>query len=598
MRSEDIRKLRKQFWEDPKRNHKWLPPDKLIPSHWDTTAMFTLAGMQQLVPYLSWKAHPLWTRLYNIQKCLRTNDIDEVGDERHLTLFEMMWNWSLWDYFKKEAIQWSREFLTDYLKIPLEKIGASVFKWEDNIPEDIQSYNLWREQWISEEKIKKLWKEDNFWWPAGEIWPCGPCTEIYVDRGDIWWPADWNIGENDRYIEIWNDVFMEYYKDKDWSYKKLPQQNVDTGMWLERITMIMQQVPTVFETDLFEPIIKVIEKYANKFYPLKEYFWNNLNKNYSKEEILRLNELEDTKRFRIIADHVRASVFLIWDWLIPSNEGRWYVLRRLIRRFFYNLILLNKDFKDIENFVDEIVDVIANKYWDVRPEVRNEKENIKKVLKEEIIKFNKTINRWLKILDEYISKKLWNKVISWDIDSKKVSTILRKFLEENLKSISNLDEVFLYLDWVLWELIDNGIQHGETKYIKWWLDIQDWYLIIGVYDKWLDIFERFQKDNINIQDINQIFEKIFQRWFTTNPERWAGNWLYWTKKIVEAVRWNIIVVSWCWIYELNYNKLEKIEDCIKWTYIELKLPIENISLIPNKMKEEDFDLTDNLDLFE
>ncbi len=437
--SEQIRKLWSQFWESQPRNHKWAKPDSLIPSQEDKTVLFTTAGMQQFVPYLMGKPHPLGKRLYNIQKCVRTWDIDEVGDERHLTFFEMMGNWSLGDYFKKEAINWSYEFLSDYLKIPADKIWATIFKWEKWIPKDEESQKYWQEVGLPSQRIKPLGADDNFWGPAGEVGPCGPSTEIYVDRGPAWWPDDRNLGENDRYIEVWNDVFMEFYKDKDSNYTPLPQQNVDTWMGLERITMIMQDVPTVFETDLFEPIIKVIAKHWMVDYPLAKYFWNSEQSDGSqpsqlsdskelstlssveageelKKNIVYLNWLDLTRRFRIIADHIRSSAFLIADGVIPSNEGRWYVLRRLIRRLYYNFLLLDNkvDPKNVAPFINEIVDVIAQKYGQWRQNVETNKQQIKKVLLDEISKFQKTISGGMKLLSKFLTpetKKLSGEVV-------------------------------------------------------------------------------------------------------------------------------------------------------------------------------------------
>ena len=477
--SEDIRRLRDKFWQS--KSHKWLPPDKLVPTQGDTTAMFTLAWMQQLVPYLMWKPHPLGKRLYNIQKCVRTNDIEEVWDERHLTFFEMMWNWSLGDYFKKDAINWSVEFLTKYLGIPLNKIGATVFKWEWDIPKDEESKQIWKEVWIEGDRIKELGKDDNFRWPAWEIWPCWPCTEIYFDRGDLRWPADWNLWENDRYLEIRNNVFMEYYKDKSWNYTRLKQQNVDTWMGLERITMVLQEVPTVFETDLFIPILRVVEKFVKKTYPLKDLSYDNI-KNLSKNKIISIldsvKDSIDLKRFRVIADHIRSSIFLIADGVIPSNEWRGYVLRRLIRRLYYNLILLNPglNLEDVEKFVDEVVEVIAKKYWPWRQEVKDEKENVKKILFSEITKFDKTIRRGLKLLEDILNT-IGESKISWEIVFKLYDTygfpvelikeiVESKWLEVDVEGFKNfMKQAQEKSRQATKDIFKRGIDWG--KYLEW-----------------------------------------------------------------------------------------------------------------------------------
>ena len=404
MKSEQIRQEWKKFWESEPRNHKELKPAPLVPE-WDKTSLFTVAGMQQLVPYLSWKPHPDGKRLYNIQKCVRTPDIDEIGDERHLTMFEMMWNWSLGDYFKKESLTWSVEFLTKVCGIPLEKIWATIFWWskELGLEEDKEARKILNELGIPNERIRAM--EENWWGPAGEIGPCGPDCEFYVDRWEEFWPADWLMDDNDRYTEIWNNVFMEFYKNEDWTFTKLPQQNVDTGMGLERLAMILQWKKTIFETDLFEWIIKAIEKGTGIKYPP-----------YSvDEDKLSESEKQITRRFRIITDHLRWSLFLVADGVIPSNEARGYVLRRLIRRAFYNLYLLNKEI-DYKKVVKNIYKAVEEKYWKFRTNLQNN-ENLVKIIVNEMEKFEKTIQRWLKLIEEEIErlKSQWKDTIEWEI---------------------------------------------------------------------------------------------------------------------------------------------------------------------------------------
>jgi alanyl-tRNA synthetase len=466
MKSEQIRKEWKKFWEENPRNHKELKPAPLVPQG-DKTSLFTVAGMQQLVPYLSWKPHEDGKRLYNIQKCVRTPDIDEIWDERHLTMFEMMWNWSLWDYFKKESITWSVEFLNKVCGIPLEKIWATIFAWskELGLGEDTEAREILNEAGIPDERIRPM--EENWWGPAGEVGPCGPDCEFYVDRGEEFWPADWLMDDNDRYTEIWNNVFMQYYKNEDGSFTKLPNQNVDTWMWLERLAMILQWKKTIFETDLFEWIIKVIEKHTNKKYPP-----------YSvDEEKLSDEEKSITRRFRIITDHLRWSLFLISDGVIPSNEWRGYVLRRLIRRAFYNLYLLNKNV-DYKQAVKDIYKSVEDKYWEFWINLQNNEKSAKAVI-QEMEKFEKTISKWLKLLDEIITtiKETNQDVINWEVVFKLYDTYgfpleLTKEIAENNwlkvdekwfkeymqnakeKSKSNAKDVFKrWIDW--------------AKYLKW-----------------------------------------------------------------------------------------------------------------------------------
>ena len=389
MKSEQIRKEWQKFWEDKNRNHKHLSPAPLIPQ-WDKTSLFTVAGMQQLVPYLSGKPHEDGKRLFNIQKCVRTPDIDEIGDERHLTMFEMMWNWSLGDYFKKESITWSVEFLYNVCKIPLEKIWATIFLWNKELwlEEDKEARKILNDCGIPDERIRAM--EENWWGPAGEVGPCGPDCEFYVDRWEEFGKDDWLLDENDRYTEIWNNVFMEFYKNQDWTFTPLPAKNVDTGMGLERLAMILQWKKTIFETDLFEWIIQTIEKQTWKKYPPYSVDENKLNK----------EEKWITRRFRIITDHLRGSLFLIADGVLPSNEWRGYVLRRLIRRSFYNLYLLNKDI-DYKKTVKEVYKAVESKYGEFRTNLQNN-ETLSDIIITEMEKFEKTISKWLKLLSEII----------------------------------------------------------------------------------------------------------------------------------------------------------------------------------------------------
>lgn len=407
MNSKDIRKAWHDFWES--QGHKESKPSSLVPDSSDKTVLFNTAWMQPLVPYLMGKPHPMWKRVYNIQKCVRTWDIEDVWDERHLTCFEMMWNWSLWDYFKKEAIEWSYDFLTKYLKIPHDKLWVTVFEWNATIPMDQEAINFWLSKWISPDRIRKLSAKDNFWWPAWEVGPCGPCTEIYYDRWDAYGPADWDLGENDRYTEIWNNVFMEFYKDQTGNYTKLAQQNVDTWMGFERIAMALQDKETIYETDIFESIIRVIEKHTHVTYPAL----------LKKEEKFSTEEKSLTIRFRIIADHIRSSSFILWDWVIPSNEWRGYVLRRIIRRLYLSYAMLmggenqfDKAFNSFEGFFDDIQQSIIDGLGNSRIELVQNKKTIKEQFMKEIESFQRTIHKWFSYFNESISDKNWQKVIT------------------------------------------------------------------------------------------------------------------------------------------------------------------------------------------
>ncbi len=259
------------------KDHKEIRNSPLIPEN-DPTVLFTTAGMHPLIPFLLGQPHPQGKRLVNVQRCIRTQDIGEVGDDFHLTFFEMLGNWSLGDYFKKQAIEMSFEFLTKILKIKKEKLTVTCFKGDKDSPKDKESAEIWESLGISNKKIKFLEKEDNWWGPAGKTGPCGPDTEMFV-----------------KDCEIWNDVFMQYNKDKEGSYKELKQKNVDTGMGVERVLTILKNKSSVYETQTFQPIIKKIEQLTKK---------KNLHKN---------------KSARIIADHIKASCFIMADGIVPSN---------------------------------------------------------------------------------------------------------------------------------------------------------------------------------------------------------------------------------------------------------------------------------------
>ena len=287
-----------------KHDHKVIPSAPLIPEN-DPSVLFTTAGMHPLVPYLLGEEHPQGNRLVNYQKCLRTVDIDEVGDNRHLTFFEMLGNWSLGDYFKEEAIKLSLEFLTKELQIPVEKLSVTCFSGDSDSLKDTVSAECWEKVGIPKERIYFFGKENN-WWIAGEEGPCGPDTEMFYDTGKPSCSPKCNPSCGcGKYVEIWNDVFMEYYRSKDGTYTKLKQKNVDTGFGLERMAMLLQGKQTPFETELFLPIM---------------------------EKLTILSKKDETHSKRVVAEHLRASMMIIADGGIPSNVDRGYILRRLIRR--------------------------------------------------------------------------------------------------------------------------------------------------------------------------------------------------------------------------------------------------------------------------
>ena len=340
------------------KGHKVIPSAPLIPEN-DPSVLFTTAGMQPLVPYLLGEKHPEGTRLTDYQKCVRTNDIDEVGDNRHLTYFEMLGNWSLGDYFKEESIAMSYEFLTKELGIPSEKLSVTVFKGDEDCPRDEVAANAWKKAGILEDHIYYYGKDDN-WWIAGEEGPCGPDTEMFYDTGK---PACSDNCEPScdcgKYVEIWNNVFMEYFKDKN-GYSKLKQKNVDTGLGLERMAMLLQGKETPFDTELFESVMKKIEE---------------------------LQKVDSIESRRIVAEHLRSSMMIISDGGRPSNLDRGYVLRRLIRRMIRHMNKLQIDLGKLETLVNINVETLSEMY----PELSKNKEIIKQVLIEEKDKFVKTL---------------------------------------------------------------------------------------------------------------------------------------------------------------------------------------------------------------
>ena len=318
--------------------HKEIPNSSLIPEN-DPTVLFTTAGMHPLVPYLLGQKHPLGKRLVNNQKCVRTGDINKVGDESHLTFFEMLGNWSLGDYFKKEAIEYSYEFLTKVLKMLKEKLTITCFAGdkENKIPKDEEAAKIWQDLGIKKEKIKFLGREENWWGPAGKTGPCGPDTEMFFQG-----------------IEIWNDVFMQYNKDEKGNYTELQQKNVDTGMGVERTLAVLQGKKDIYETACFLPLIKEIEKLSKKKYGNQEKQSFSGPRKSIKD--FRGNEGE-TRAMRIIADHIKASVFILAENIYPSNTEQGYVLRRLIRRairFGKTIMMQNNFTKDLAKIVIEI----------------------------------------------------------------------------------------------------------------------------------------------------------------------------------------------------------------------------------------------------
>ena len=359
MKAIEIRNKYLNFFKQ--HGHVVIPSAPLIPEN-DPSVLFTTAGMQPLVPYLLGESHPSGTRLTDYQKCVRTNDIEEVGDNRHLTYFEMLGNWSLGDYFKEESIQMSYDFLTKELNIPSEKISVTCFAGDEDCPRDTTTAECWKKAGIPEERIYFFGKEDN-WWIAGEEGPCGPDTEMFYDTGKPKCSENCNPScDCGKYVEIWNNVFMEFFKDKDGKYTKLKQHNVDTGLGLERMAMLLQGKETPFETELFAPIMEKLEE---------------------------LQKIDNISSRRIIAEHLRSSMMIICDGGRPSNVDRGYVLRRLIRRMIRHMNKLQISLDELSTLIDINVENLKEMY----PSLEKNRDTIKNVILEEKEKFVKTLTK-------------------------------------------------------------------------------------------------------------------------------------------------------------------------------------------------------------
>jgi alanyl-tRNA synthetase len=389
MKAADIRKKYLEFFE--RQNHAIIPSAPLIPEN-DPTVLFTTAGMHPLVPYLLGEPHPEGQRLANVQKCIRTGDIEEVGDNRHLTFFEMLGNWSLGDYFKAETIAWSWEFLTgkDWMGLDPNRLYVTVFAGDEDAVKDQDSINIWKEQFAradieahEEERIFSYGKKDNWWGPAGQTGPCGPDSEMFYDTLNLptreaHAPGWTGSGECQpscdcgRYVEVWNDVFMQYYKQSDGRYRIMDVKNVDTGMGLERMAMVMQGTETVFETDLFQPLIQEIERLSGKKYD---------------------TDTETTRLMRVVADHVRSATFIIGDQrgVTPSNMDQGYVLRRLIRR----AVRCGRQLGIEAGFSPTLAEIVIRDYSEQYPELAANRERVVTALQAEEEKFSRTLQKGL-----------------------------------------------------------------------------------------------------------------------------------------------------------------------------------------------------------
>ncbi len=409
----DLKNTYLKFFES--KGHKIIPSAPVIPEN-DPTCLFNTAGMQPLVPYLKGETHPEGTRLTDVQKCFRTNDLDEIGDKTHHTFFEMLGNWSLGDYFKKESITWSFELLTKHLNIPVERLAVTVFKGNDIVQADNEAVEIWKSLGIPEARI--AYTEEDNWWPNMELTgPCGPDTEIFYWRSEEAIPETFDT-ENENWVEIWNNVFMQYNHKEDGTFEPLKNKNVDTGMGVERVTAVLEGVTDNYKSSIWKDVISKIEEVAGVSYDDEKY----------------------TKSMRIIADHMRAIVIISGDnaGIKPSNTDQGYVLRRLIRRTIRYAKDLNININS--NWEQEIAELIINQYSKFYKELEKNKTAILEVLKNEKVKFNRTLEKGLREFEKAIKNLNGETTINKDIAFKLYDTYGFPIeLTEELAKESNLN---------------------------------------------------------------------------------------------------------------------------------------------------------------
>ena len=372
------KELRAKYIEFFKENgHAEIKSAPLIPDN-DPTVLFTTAGMHPLVPYLLGEKHPLGTRLTDYQKCIRTGDIEEVGDPVHLTFFEMLGNWSLGDYFKVESIGYSFDFLTNerWLNIPLDRLAFTVFAGDEDAPCDEEAFNEWRKHGVSEKRIAKLPKKDNWWGPAGETGPCGPDTEIFYWTGPLPTPEVFDPSDK-RWVEIWNNVFMQYFKNAEGKFEPLKQQNVDTGMGVERVTAILQGKASCYDTEIFAPLFAKLDELRGIETPA-----------------------ERTRSERIIVEHMRAATFIMGDGVTPGNVDQAYVLRRIIRRAIREAMKLGLN----KSFTVAMAQVVIDNYKDVYSELALNEKSILEEFEREERQFAATLNRGTREFEKLIAR--------------------------------------------------------------------------------------------------------------------------------------------------------------------------------------------------
>lgn len=542
--SNDLRKKYLEFFKS--KNHVIIPSAPVVPDN-DPTVLFNTAWMQPLVPYLLWEKHPLWTRLTDSQKCIRTWDLEEVWDNTHLTFFEMLWNWSLWDYFKEDSIKWSFEFLTskDWLALDPKKIAVTVFEWDEDAPRDDFSASIWESVGMSKDRISFLWKKDN-WWAAWDTGPCWPDSEIFYWVWESEFPPEGSNVANDEknWMEIWNNVFMEYNRLPDWKLEKLPNQNVDTWMWLERITSTLNWVKSVYDTDIFS---EIIEKIC---------------------EVLNVEYNEETKKsIRIIADHSRTASVIISDWVVPSNVDQGYVLRRLIRIAVRQAHKLG--FSWI--FLADVADKVIDKLWEAYPHMIEKREEIKAEISKEEKQFSQTLEKGLKEFEKLIKwfeiafEKTWKKIetISWDKAFKLYDTY--GFPLEMTKDLAF--EKWLKVDekWFekSWEEHQAKSRVWSEKKFKWWLA-----------DTWEETIALHSATHLLLAWLRKyVWEHVHQKGSNITPERLRfdfNNDEKLTPEILKQVEdyVNEAISNWFSVTMEEMEKQKAKDEWVEWSFWE------------------------------
>ena len=528
------------------KNHAIIPSAPVVPEN-DPTVLFNTAWMQPLVPYLLWEKHPSGDKLASSQKCIRTGDIEEVGDNSHLTFFEMLWNWSLWDYFKKESINYSYEFLTSpyWLNLDQKKIAVTVFEWDKYAPRDEESAQIWEEAGIPKNRISYLDKNEN-WWAAWDTGPCGPDSEIFYWVGDSEFPPEnsnvWN--DEDNWMEIWNNVFMEYKRLEDWTLENLPNQNVDTGMWLERIVATLNWEKTVYNTDIFDYIISKIS----------ELIWVEYNE-------------KNLKSIRIIADHTRTATVMISDWVIPSNVDQGYVLRRLMRIAIRQAHKLW--FKGL--FLSEVSEVIIEKLGLAYPHMIDKKSEILEEIVREEKQFVETLEKGLKEFEKLVK----GFEIAFERSGKKIDTIAGNkafklydtFGFPLEMTVELATEAGLKVDFEGFKEAEKKHQElsraGSAQKFKGWLA-----------DDWEETTALHSATHLLLAGLNSVlWGWISQKGSNITPERLRFDFNFDRKvvreeldKVEEYV--NNAIAKWCEVELINMDKQEAKDSGVEWSFWE------------------------------